>query len=69
MISSNVKYYGGQERRELFGLRGHLESKGCPLAKFVNFFRENGTFIPFSGTLWGARAPGPVVHPPPLRRP
>ena len=35
----------------------HLISKGCNLAKFSQFFREIGSFLPFSGNLWGARAP------------
>ena len=30
---------------------------GCTLAKFARFFREISIFLPFSGNLWGARAP------------
>ena len=43
----------------------HLISKGCTLAKFSQFFREIGSFLPFSGNLWGARAPSA----PPLTAP
>ena len=34
----------------------HLISKGCNLAIFSQFFRKIGSFLPFSGNLWGARA-------------
>ena len=35
----------------------HLISKGCTLAKFSQFSREIGSFLPFCGNFWGARAP------------
>ena len=35
----------------------HLILMGCTLAKYARFFREISSFLPFSGNLWGARAP------------
>ena len=43
----------------------HRIIKRCTLAKFSQFFREIGSFLPFSGNLWGARAPSA----PPLTAP
>ena len=43
----------------------HRIIKRCTLAKFSQFFREIGSFLPFSGNLWGARTPSA----PPLTAP
>ena len=41
----------------------HLISKGCNLAIFSQFFRKIGSFLPFCGNLWGARAPRRITAP------